>query len=174
MSSGTKVAELPAARAASSISSSAPKVRATATMWAPARASAIAVARPMPRDAPVTSAIFSASGFDMAITEQDYHLGESKPPGITCWPGKFLLWLQSFLPEPRSTSMSLNSGAAFTRRSSGNPHTGGLRHAGAAGNPRFSSWIICLVADRALDVVCRRDPHDCKLALHSFRDHARE
>jgi hypothetical protein len=29
----------------------------------------------MPRDAPVTSAIFSASGFDMAITEHDYHLG---------------------------------------------------------------------------------------------------
>src|SRR6516164_9525736 len=128
MSSGTKVAELPAARAASSISSSAPKVRATATMWAPARASAIAVARPMPRDAPVTSAIFSASGFDMAITEQDYHLGESKPRGIACWLGKLLLWLPPFLPEPRSTSMSLSSRRGFHSTidrcsASGNPHT---------------------------------------------------
>jgi hypothetical protein len=27
----------------------------------------------MPRDAPVTSAILSASGFDMAITKSDHH-----------------------------------------------------------------------------------------------------
>src|ERR1700733_389499 len=65
MSSGTSVAELPAARAASSSSSSAPTVRATATTCAPPRAKANAVARPMPRDAPVMSAMQSANGWDI-------------------------------------------------------------------------------------------------------------
>ena len=47
---------------ASSSSSSPPTVRATATTCAPARASASAVAWPMPREAPVTSAMRSARG----------------------------------------------------------------------------------------------------------------
>src|SRR5580700_608148 len=56
-SRGTSVAVPPAARMASSSSSSPPTVRATATTWAPARASASAVAAPMPREAPVTRAM---------------------------------------------------------------------------------------------------------------------
>jgi hypothetical protein len=31
----------------------------------------------MPRDAPVTSATFSVSGFDMAITKSDHRFSES-------------------------------------------------------------------------------------------------
>src|SRR5258707_3075866 len=58
-SSGTSVAAPPLDRIASSSSSSPPTVRATATTCAPASARAIAAARPMPRDAPVTSAIRS-------------------------------------------------------------------------------------------------------------------
>jgi transposase len=48
-------------------------------MCAPAPASASAVARPMPRDAPVTSATFSASGFDMAIFKSDHRFSAIEP-----------------------------------------------------------------------------------------------
>src|SRR5581483_4327461 len=47
----------PAARISSSSSSRAPWVRAVAITWAPAAARALAQARPMPRLAPVTSAM---------------------------------------------------------------------------------------------------------------------
>src|SRR5262249_380400 len=63
MSRGTSVAVLPSLRIWSSSSSRPPTVRAVATICAPASASANAVAWPMPREAPVTSAIRSASGF---------------------------------------------------------------------------------------------------------------
>src|SRR5580692_11375498 len=58
--SGTRVALPPSFRISSSSSSSPPWVRATATTWAPALASARAVAWPMPREAPVTRAIREA------------------------------------------------------------------------------------------------------------------
>ena len=62
MSQGTSVAAEPTARIASSSSSSAPCVRASATTWAPAFASSSATARPMPREAPVTTAMRPSRG----------------------------------------------------------------------------------------------------------------
>src|SRR5262249_51340368 len=55
-SSGTSVAEPPAALILSSSSSRPPTVRATSTQCAPSRAKARAAAAPKPREAPVTSA----------------------------------------------------------------------------------------------------------------------
>jgi hypothetical protein len=63
-SSGAMVALPPAAWMRSSTSSSALAVRATRMTWAPAAASASAVAAPMPRLAPVTSASLPAKGFE--------------------------------------------------------------------------------------------------------------
>src|SRR5580698_5252068 len=54
---GTRVALPPSFWISSSASSSPPTVRATRMTWAPALASAMAEARPMPREAPVTKAI---------------------------------------------------------------------------------------------------------------------
>src|ERR1700729_190572 len=54
---GTRVAVPPSFWISSSVSSSPPTVRATRMTWAPALASAMAEARPMPREAPVTSAM---------------------------------------------------------------------------------------------------------------------
>ena len=62
-SSGTRSADPPAFRTASSISSSAPMVRATRTSWAPSAANARAVAAPMPREAPVIRATRPSSRF---------------------------------------------------------------------------------------------------------------
>src|SRR5690606_13797459 len=63
MSAGASVAPSPvAARIASSRASRAPCVRASAMMWAPALARAMAAASPIPRDAPVTTAMRPASG----------------------------------------------------------------------------------------------------------------
>ena len=59
---GAIVALPPAAWMRSSISSSPPVVRAVSTTCAPCAASASAVAAPIPREAPVTSAIWSARG----------------------------------------------------------------------------------------------------------------
>ena len=56
-SSGSSVALPPTARIASSVSSRPPWVRAVITTCAPSRASSTAVAAPMPRLAPVTSAM---------------------------------------------------------------------------------------------------------------------
>jgi hypothetical protein len=67
-SSGTSVAEPPLALILSSSSSRPPTVRATATTCAPACASSSASAAPMPREAPVTSAIRSERG--LAIRER--------------------------------------------------------------------------------------------------------
>src|SRR6516225_749245 len=54
---GTRVAVPPIFWISSSVSSRPPTVRATRMTWAPALASAMAEARPMPREAPVTSAM---------------------------------------------------------------------------------------------------------------------
>src|ERR1700742_4832896 len=54
---GTRVAVPPTFWISSSVSSRPPTVRATQMTCAPAAPSAMAAARPMPRDAPVTSAI---------------------------------------------------------------------------------------------------------------------
>src|ERR1700744_966704 len=62
---GTRVAVPPTFWISSSVSSSAPTVRATQITCAPAAPSAMAAARPMPRDAPVTSAILLARGLVM-------------------------------------------------------------------------------------------------------------
>src|SRR5205823_11208832 len=59
-SNGTKVALPPAARIRSSVSSRPPTVRPVKTRWAPSRASRSATAAPMPREAPVISAILPA------------------------------------------------------------------------------------------------------------------
>ena len=61
-SSGAMVALPPAAWMRSSTASSASPVRATRTTWAPAAPSASAVAAPIPRLAPVTSASLPAKG----------------------------------------------------------------------------------------------------------------
>src|SRR6476646_2316587 len=53
----------------SSISSSADAVRATRITWAPAAASASAVAAPIPRLAPVTSAILPANSFEVSVMD---------------------------------------------------------------------------------------------------------
>src|SRR6185312_15778758 len=60
-SKGTSVAVLPAARTASSASSSPPTVRATSTSWAPSTAKRRATAAPRPREAPVMRARRPAS-----------------------------------------------------------------------------------------------------------------
>src|SRR3954453_8660820 len=85
-SSGTSVAEPPACLMASSSSSSPPTVRAIATTCAPAFASASAVAWPMPRDAPVTSAMRSARGFIRPHPE-----GRCEAPRLEGWPNTMVL-----------------------------------------------------------------------------------
>src|SRR6266481_9394851 len=60
-STGTSVVVPPAARMASSSSSRPPTVRAASTTWAPSAAKRRATAAPMPREAPVISAILPAS-----------------------------------------------------------------------------------------------------------------
>src|SRR5215472_2416282 len=67
---GTSVALPPRALISSSASSSPPTVRATRITWAPASANASAAARPIPRDAPVTSATRPSSVF-LAIVSGD-------------------------------------------------------------------------------------------------------
>src|SRR5262252_1589707 len=78
-SSGTKVAELPAALILSSRSSSPPTVRLTATTCAPACASSSAIAAPMPREAPVTSAIRSQRGLELSAIQQLNPAGAGYP-----------------------------------------------------------------------------------------------
>src|SRR5690348_2538773 len=62
MLSGTKVADPPALRISSSAASRPPTVRARQMTCAPAAASPIAAAFPIPRDAPVTSAMRPSNG----------------------------------------------------------------------------------------------------------------
>src|SRR5262245_21782588 len=76
--SGTSVALPPSFRISSSSSSSPPCVRATATICAPAFARALAVAKPMPREAPVTRAMRLARG---CIMEQFYPASSWRKPG---------------------------------------------------------------------------------------------
>src|SRR5215470_8243430 len=78
-SSGTRVAELPAALILSSRSSSPPTVRPTAMMCAPACASSSAIAAPMPREAPVTSAIRSERGLELSAIQQSNPAGAGYP-----------------------------------------------------------------------------------------------
>ena len=76
-SSGTRVAVPPTARTASSSSSSPPGVRAVAMICAPSFASAIAVAWPMPREAPVTRAMREARGLVMGDLGWDGLVGSA-------------------------------------------------------------------------------------------------
>src|SRR6266446_4668259 len=79
-SSGTRVALPPAARTRSSVSSSPPTVRPTKTRWAPSRANRSATAAPMPREAPVISAILPARRVSplIAPTERSGGDGEQR------------------------------------------------------------------------------------------------
>src|SRR5689334_16039349 len=122
----------------------------------------------MPRDAPVTSAILSASGFD--IVQSNHHLSElSRGDFYACWAsGSY--YFRGFCRSGALRQYRRTAGAAFTRRSIDASRVEAviqawLCHAGAARNSRVSSWVACVVADGALDVARWRDHHDCKLAL---------
>src|SRR5215469_2780732 len=88
----------------------------------------------MPRDAPVTRAILSASGFDIAITKSDHDFSAIEPREIRCWPGKLLLWLLPFLPERRFTSISPNSRRGLHSM---------INHCCASGSPHISAVLRC-------------------------------
>src|SRR5690348_7585901 len=84
MSSSSSVALPPKARTSSSSSSSAPTVRATTTTCAPWRASSSATARPMPREAPVTSARRSLKGLLSCMPGSE--LASAVLPTASCRP----------------------------------------------------------------------------------------